>query len=419
LKLSKLLGSLGLKEVLSAPLKALGESEESYSEHLSKTLDRSGVEIIEVPAIPHMEIVRRSVARKRPCDDKGDGYRDTLNWLTFLAVANDNPDDRLILVTNDSDFASQDSSGLHPDLMEDLGAIGASARVSLVRGLKELVLTVAAERSVEVGDDLRVFADQLRDSTILEYLSSSTLPSAFGSSLDAYACGLPFETVSARLLEAGNPRDLRLEITGSISDDLVVGQFEVKADAAIEVDTVIPAKDSETSSGSLDTQEEPSQLSKTLSFHGIITLDVHGKPQTAELSTIEALPEDPGRAEWEEARKAIQVTDWAKTVTGLPTFQGLILPPGYFSKFVLPADYLKAVSGISKMMPPADYLKAVSGISKMMPPLSYLNNVAKAFPPDYFKDSASTTANSDAEPDDQGEGPDTPEPGEAASPDED
>src|SRR5689334_7139299 len=48
-KLSKILGPLGLRDMLSGPMRALNESAESYSEHLRRRLAACDVELVEVP----------------------------------------------------------------------------------------------------------------------------------------------------------------------------------------------------------------------------------------------------------------------------------------------------------------------------------------------------------------------------------
>jgi len=86
---------------------ALLERAERSQSNLEGSLGAAGVEILKAPDVPHMDVVARSTARRRPCDQAGDGYRDTLIWLTALKVAEDSPGEQLIFVTNDSDFMDE------------------------------------------------------------------------------------------------------------------------------------------------------------------------------------------------------------------------------------------------------------------------------------------------------------------------
>jgi PIN domain len=86
-RLSKALGPFGLKQVLEVPSKAMRESSDAYPDRLKEILDSCGIDILKVTSVSHMDIVKRAVSRRRPCDDKGNCYRDTLNWLVFVKIA--------------------------------------------------------------------------------------------------------------------------------------------------------------------------------------------------------------------------------------------------------------------------------------------------------------------------------------------
>src|SRR5262249_1987150 len=140
----------------------------------------------------------------------------------------------------------------------------------------------------DVGQDLQSVADQLQNSSIIEYLTSEVLSAIPGSFIDPYKCGLPIDTQVAQLVEFTNPRNLKLEINGSLDGDQVLGQFELEADATIEIFSSSSSNELGSSSGSADNPSESSRISKSLLFRGIITLDGRGRPLAAELSTIEA-----------------------------------------------------------------------------------------------------------------------------------
>ena len=63
----------------------------NYQQDLTSSLEAAGVETLQPPAIAHMDVVTRSVARRRPCDSEGNGYPDTLVWLTVLDLVRRTP----------------------------------------------------------------------------------------------------------------------------------------------------------------------------------------------------------------------------------------------------------------------------------------------------------------------------------------
>lgn len=145
IKLSKSLGQLGLGNPLSELLAMVLASGEKYTEEFRKILSGCGVEVIEIPDIPHMDLVKRATSRRRPCDDNGNGYRDTLNWLVLLRAAEENPGEQIAWISDDTDFLASDGARFHADLIDDLVKIDASERVFWCRTLKDLVETSRRE----------------------------------------------------------------------------------------------------------------------------------------------------------------------------------------------------------------------------------------------------------------------------------
>jgi len=83
----KRLGALGLWEALSSADNVLADGTAHYAERLRDRLGAANVQVLPIADIPHIELVKRASARRRPCNDKGDGYRDTLNWLMLVMLA--------------------------------------------------------------------------------------------------------------------------------------------------------------------------------------------------------------------------------------------------------------------------------------------------------------------------------------------
>jgi hypothetical protein len=60
---------------------------ESYEKFFSAKLNELNAEIPDYKDIPHAQIVNRDLERRRPFQENGKGYRDTLLWETLVGIA--------------------------------------------------------------------------------------------------------------------------------------------------------------------------------------------------------------------------------------------------------------------------------------------------------------------------------------------
>lgn len=141
------------------------------------------IDIVPLPdGIMHLDLVRRAADRIRPFNDQGNGgYRDTLIWLTVLELAKSNPDDEVVLVSNDSTaFAtSKNSPELHRCLADELKKEALEDRVRWVRTLDELQIPPAPDAPPEL----------LRRRALFDFLEQSLLDKSY--SADMQALGFP------------------------------------------------------------------------------------------------------------------------------------------------------------------------------------------------------------------------------------
>jgi predicted nucleic acid-binding protein len=124
-------------------------TQQSYESWLRGHLQWSHVEVAPIPEASE-RLVDRALERRRPFDSKGrTGFRDALIWHTALVGASDT---RLTLFATDNstDFANEDKTGLHPDLVSDLmaGRLGEAA-VKFVGSLEE-----AARVALQPAEDV-------------------------------------------------------------------------------------------------------------------------------------------------------------------------------------------------------------------------------------------------------------------------
>lgn len=92
------------------------EYERAFDERLSE-LD---AEMPDHDDIPHKDLIDRDLARRKPFQPSGKGYRDSLLWEVIIRKIAD-PSDITILITSDeNDFRESTDRQLHGDLKEDM-----------------------------------------------------------------------------------------------------------------------------------------------------------------------------------------------------------------------------------------------------------------------------------------------------------
>ena len=133
-QLSKLLGRAIVSEITE--LEPTTENT-LFENSLVARLEAANVAIRGYPMVDHEDIANKAIARRRPFDVKGSGYRDTLIWLSTLELAGQT-DSNLILVAEDGDFG--DDNGLHSDLVDDLVLGGyPKGKVTLFKSLSRVI----------------------------------------------------------------------------------------------------------------------------------------------------------------------------------------------------------------------------------------------------------------------------------------
>lgn len=101
----------------------ISKETDEYATLFKKQLQNLDIKIIPYPPVSHQELVKRDLARKRPFQESGKGYRDALIWESVKSICEkqtslfDTP--KTIFVNkNHKDFCTEGL--LHPDLKEDL-----------------------------------------------------------------------------------------------------------------------------------------------------------------------------------------------------------------------------------------------------------------------------------------------------------
>jgi predicted nucleic acid-binding protein len=155
--------SLGVRVEVDLP--DAEEAAASYERTLRQKLADARARTPDPPTVGHLDLARRAVAKQKPFDGKGRGYRDTLIWLQAMEEAHG---DRTVLVTaNASDFAGDDPETLSPALADELEVAGlprdrielAETLVSVVRRFVEPSAQALTRLNALLGDSR--FQEQL------------------------------------------------------------------------------------------------------------------------------------------------------------------------------------------------------------------------------------------------------------------
>lgn len=95
-----------------------------YIDYLKEKLRIGDESIIEYKPEYLNDIVKRAIARMKPCGDKGQQFRDGILWLTMLDYAKSQPDRKLIFISdNPKDFSSGGNNELDSQLKEETSAL--------------------------------------------------------------------------------------------------------------------------------------------------------------------------------------------------------------------------------------------------------------------------------------------------------
>lgn len=190
--------------------------------------------------IPHADIVRRDLERRRPFQETGKGYRDALIWETMLRTAA--PKTLTVFVTHNSkDFCVDgDHLTLHHHLVDDLKSNGLSAdSVTICDTIETFVdkhLKSRLPTNAEVLNDIRrslyklfSFATFFRDNKdiILNELNQTV-----GQSNIFELAGVPAEDAKAVYVE--DPAQAEIVEAYELGDERLFLAYDVLAEVTFE-----------------------------------------------------------------------------------------------------------------------------------------------------------------------------------------
>ena len=150
----------------------------AYEADLRGKLTQCGVEIPQLPQVDVSALVDRAIYRRKPFDDKGSGFRDSLLWETTIEVLREpHRNEDAYLVSNDHNAFSESSQSitLHHDLVSELSERGVTITLILV---KDVLSYLNSEELGEAKDTVKIIEDLEAQHTDLVSLVEAILANA-------------------------------------------------------------------------------------------------------------------------------------------------------------------------------------------------------------------------------------------------
>lgn len=277
--LKKTTRNLGLAGIPSGSLDGvLGAidklNHEVFEQSLAKRLANMGFTVLTPDQVSHTETIAKATQRIRPCDNKGDGYRDALNFILYRDYSATQRGSKVIIVTKDTDYRQAPGRDqLHDDLIGDIRTAGMNP--------DDFSIVVSMEAAVKIlngadGDTL----DGIVTKAVTSYLREHLPERLRGEDVSPYLGGLPLEALQGFIVEAENiDRDLKINVVEDGDETHAYVRFEGTMDAWI---------------GMVLEDDSTETVQKVLRFDGYTTWD-HAASFETELGKMRAFDTDPGR----------------------------------------------------------------------------------------------------------------------------
>ena len=207
--------------------------EDPYEKFLAAELEGLNARIPDYGDIPHALVVRRDLRRRKPFQESGKGYRDTLLWETIVRDCVQKEATAVFITQNTRDFCDP-TGGLHKDLELDvLAKKTANARVVLCKDLptftdtyivpymrKRRDFAVLVQNDKVPGLNLKDVCEQNNDA-LVEALNKS--PSVMIGNPGVY---------EPEVDGVETPTEVRVVEASEVSGSLLLVVFEFHADVA-------------------------------------------------------------------------------------------------------------------------------------------------------------------------------------------
>lgn len=231
-EIARLLPHFSIKEDYGAAIYK-AQQKVSYKEFLNSELKGLGTLLLDYSEIPHKDVVSRDLRRKRPFQQSGKGYGDTLLWETVLRNCVKKGAVTVLISQNRKDFCGPDGK-IHKDLELDLfKLVGSERGVEFYNDLPQFTdahvvpflakrkdFAILVENKKFPGLDLEVISEQNTD-LIIEAINNS--PSCMIGDPDSYEPEVDVVSI---------PKEMRVVEISEILNELLLVVFEFQAEVA-------------------------------------------------------------------------------------------------------------------------------------------------------------------------------------------
>lgn len=296
----------GVAPIREAAAKSVLALADGFEDSLSAALMASGVSIVEPPSnqgvADHSTVARRVAEHRKPADGaaRKDGYRDTLNWLTVLDLADAHPGvDILWISHNTDDFgaatqADKDRPTWHEEILAELNHRGLADRVKWYLNIPTLLQQVAVETQPVVDDENSSPIDRMSR----QDLAHRGAVAAIGRSVKPRAVALPKIARRASIIEIQELQNVEVSEGGTLQSGEVVVSFVGSSRVVLEFAIASMSGD------------ELLATEKTLEISGVATLAEDGTLTAVSITDIVAPKDDPGHEAWKEGATSIARARW-------------------------------------------------------------------------------------------------------------
>jgi hypothetical protein len=164
-----------------------------YENYIKQRLDITPENIIGYKNEFLPNIAQRAINRIKPSGEKGQGFRDTLIWLTLKDYCKNNSDKQIVFISNNTeDFANAKKNSLHETLSKECIEIG--IKVHYYKSIRDFIESVSMKIDFINLEWINKNVDfELLKKTIIQNLNQTENPSIiskveeeFGVKCDSY-----------------------------------------------------------------------------------------------------------------------------------------------------------------------------------------------------------------------------------------
>ncbi|PKQ35393.1 MAG: hypothetical protein CVT61_06215 [Actinobacteria bacterium HGW-Actinobacteria-11] len=232
------------------PFADIPDDAATWKATFERNLASRGITVVPHAQPLHRDVLRRDLESAAPFKSNGEGYRDTLIWLTFLAWVQrlaPEADDVIVFVSdNTTQFSADRGETLHPSLVAEVRAI-TDATVRLVPKRSDFV--ESAREHAKAGAAVRNSLSRPAISSLVEEAATVAANRLWGSEFDILGrlelegVGVATEIVLPDVSEASidwvEPLLDRIEATHVDTFDEVTELWSATVEAVLSVEGMV------------------------------------------------------------------------------------------------------------------------------------------------------------------------------------